>query len=92
MVGDLAHGRTVRSLAYLLSMYDNVKVYFVAPEVVRMKDDIKQFLTSKNVDWEEVWRWCLSVCLFVHAPRLCKSVHVLAAVLFTKLQHCTESC
>ena len=41
MVGDLANGRTVRSLAYLLTKYKGVKVFFVAPEVVRMKDDIK---------------------------------------------------
>lgn len=34
LVGDLANGRTVRSLAYVLSMYDNVKMYFVAPDVV----------------------------------------------------------
>ncbi len=45
LVGDLANGRTVRSLAYLLSMYPGVKMYFVAPEVVRMKQDIKEFLT-----------------------------------------------
>lgn len=49
LVGDLANGRTVRSLAYLLSMYDNVKMYFVAPDVVRMKDDIKEFLTGRQV-------------------------------------------
>ena len=44
LVGDLANGRTVRSLAYLLSMYPGVKMYFVAPEVVRMKEDIKHYL------------------------------------------------
>ena len=54
MVGDLLNGRTVRSLAYLLSMYEGVKVYFVAPEVVRMKQDIKDFLTERGVHWEEV--------------------------------------
>ena len=27
-----ANGRTVRSLAYVLSMYPNVKMYFVAPD------------------------------------------------------------
>lgn len=31
LVGDLANGRTVRSLAYVLSLYRNVKMYFVAP-------------------------------------------------------------
>lgn len=37
LVGDLANGRTVRSLAYLLSKYHNVELYFVSPEVVKMK-------------------------------------------------------
>ena len=34
-------------------MYPGVKMYFVAPDVCRMKDDIKQYLSSINVDWEE---------------------------------------
>ena len=53
MVGDLANGRTVRSLAYVLSMYENVKMYFVAPDVVRMKPDILEYLSSVGVKWEE---------------------------------------
>ncbi|KAL9273048.1 Aspartate carbamoyltransferase 2, chloroplastic-like protein [Drosera capensis] len=53
LVGDLANGRTVRSLAYLLAKYNDVKFYFVAPDVVKMKDDIKDYLISKNVKWEE---------------------------------------
>ncbi|KAG8373297.1 hypothetical protein BUALT_Bualt11G0009300 [Buddleja alternifolia] len=53
LVGDLAYGRTVRSLTYLLAKYKNVKIYFVSPEVVKMKDDIKDYLTSMGVEWEE---------------------------------------
>ena len=41
MVGDLAYGRTVRSLATMLSMYEGIEMLFVAPDVVRMGDDIK---------------------------------------------------
>lgn len=37
LVGDLANGRTVRSLAYLLAKYRDVKLYFVSPNVVKMK-------------------------------------------------------
>lgn len=37
LVGDLANGRTVRSLAYLLAQYQDVKIYFVSPDVVKMK-------------------------------------------------------
>ncbi len=44
MVGDLKRGRTVRSLSYLMKNYRDVTLYYVAPEVFRMKDDIKSFL------------------------------------------------
>lgn len=37
LVGDLANGRTVRSLAYLLARYSGVKIFFVSPDVVKMK-------------------------------------------------------
>ncbi len=53
MVGDLANSRTVRSLAYLLTKYNNIKVYFVAPDVVRMRGDIKNYLTKHNVFFAE---------------------------------------
>ena len=52
-MGDLANGRTVRSLCYLLTKYKDLSVYFVAPQVVRMKDDIKQYLDRNNVRFEE---------------------------------------
>ena len=44
MVGDLRRGRTVRSLSYLMKNYKGVELFFVAPEVFRMKSDIKEFL------------------------------------------------
>ncbi|MCZ6472797.1 MAG: aspartate carbamoyltransferase [SAR324 cluster bacterium] len=53
MVGDLRYGRTVRSLAYLLSKYDNVELIFVAPPVCQMHEDIKDFLSGKSVNWRE---------------------------------------
>ncbi|KAL6659159.1 hypothetical protein ACP70R_003199 [Stipagrostis hirtigluma subsp. patula] len=53
LVGDLANGRTVRSLAFLIAKYQNIKIYFVSPEVVKMKDDIKDYLNSQGVEWEE---------------------------------------
>ena len=53
MVGDLANGRTVRSLTYLLAKYEGVKLYFVAPGVVRMKEDIKDYLRRHGVGFEE---------------------------------------
>lgn len=53
LVGDLANGRTARSLCYLLTKFTDTRVYFVAPEVVRMRDDIKDYLTRNGVHWEE---------------------------------------
>ncbi|MGC8765312.1 MAG: aspartate carbamoyltransferase, partial [Brevinematia bacterium] len=53
LVGDLANGRTARSLAYLLSKYNDVKLYFVSPKNVRMGDDIKEYLKKHNVFFEE---------------------------------------
>jgi aspartate carbamoyltransferase catalytic subunit len=53
MVGDLAQGRTVRSLAYLLGKFDDVRMWFVAPPLLRMKDDILQHLRERRVEYEE---------------------------------------
>lgn len=53
MVGDLANGRTVRSLAYLLSKFNDIRIYFVAPNIVKMKDDIKEHLTENKIEFEE---------------------------------------
>jgi len=52
-VGDLANGRTVRSLAMALTKFNDVEFFFVAPDVVKMKDDIKLFLDERGVKWSE---------------------------------------
>jgi aspartate carbamoyltransferase catalytic subunit len=53
MVGDLAQGRTVRSLAYLLSKYAGVRLHFVAPPPLRMKEDILEHLRERGVEFCE---------------------------------------
>ena len=53
MVGDLANGRTVRSLTYLLSKFREIKVWFVAPQQVRMRQDLKDHLDEHDVPWKE---------------------------------------
>jgi len=53
MVGDLAQGRTVRSLAYLLSKFRGVTMYFVAPPLLKMKEDILEHLRERNVTFVE---------------------------------------
>lgn len=49
MVGNLADGRTVRSLSYLLGKFERVRIWFVAPEGLQMKDDILEYLEERNV-------------------------------------------
>src|SRR5579884_1634629 len=53
MVGDLAQGRTVRSLAYLLSKYRDVKIYFVAPPQLKMREDILEHLREHGTWFTE---------------------------------------
>lgn len=49
LVGDLANGRTVRSLAYLLAKYRDVKLYFVSPNVVKMKVIVSMQMLSYDI-------------------------------------------
>src|SRR5712692_5181738 len=53
MVGDLANGRTVRSLTYLLSKFRDIRICFVAPPQVAMRQDIKDHLDEHHVPWVE---------------------------------------
>ncbi len=53
MVGNLADGRTVRSLAYLLGKFERVKIFFVAPKTLQMKQDIVDYLQHHNVWFTE---------------------------------------
>jgi aspartate carbamoyltransferase catalytic subunit len=53
LVGDLANGRTVRSLTYLLSKFRDLRIYFVAPPQVAMRQDIKDHLDEHHVPWVE---------------------------------------
>jgi aspartate carbamoyltransferase catalytic subunit len=53
MVGDLKRGRTVRSLSYLMKNYNGVELVYIAPDVFRMKDDIKEFLSKHAIPFKE---------------------------------------
>src|ERR1035437_191867 len=53
MVGDLAQGRTVRSLTYLLSKYQDIKIHFVAPTLLKMKEDILEHLREHHIWYVE---------------------------------------
>jgi len=52
IIGELDKGRTARSLAYLLAKFERVKIFFVAPAELQMKDDILQYLERHGVKYE----------------------------------------
>jgi aspartate carbamoyltransferase catalytic subunit len=47
-IGELDRGRTARSLAYLLSKFERVKIYFVSPPEMQMKADILEHLEEHD--------------------------------------------
>ena len=57
LVGDLKHGRTVRSLAYLLGKYKNISISFISPLVLAIGNDIKEYLVRHKVVYEELENW-----------------------------------
>ncbi len=53
LVGDLARGRTVRSLAKLMRHYPHTRLILVSPPEFRMRKDIRSFLGKHNIPFEE---------------------------------------
>lgn len=51
MAGDLNRGRTVRSLAKLLCLFDGIKIIFSAPPGFGMRDDALEYLNQRGVNY-----------------------------------------
>jgi len=54
MVGDLLHGRTVHSLARLLSIYPDVTIYYVSPDALAMPKEVFDDVKERGVKQERV--------------------------------------
>ncbi|MDP1544446.1 MAG: aspartate carbamoyltransferase [Anaerolineales bacterium] len=52
MLGDLKYGRTVHSLARLLSMYD-VKLNYVSPDILKMPKEVMDEVAEKGISQKE---------------------------------------
>jgi aspartate carbamoyltransferase len=52
MLGDLKYGRTVHSLARLLSMYD-VRLNYVSPDILRMPAEVMEEVGAKRIPQKE---------------------------------------
>lgn len=53
MMGDLARGRTARSLCYLMKNYVGVRLVLIAPEAFAMGADIKEHLGENRIPYHE---------------------------------------
>lgn len=51
--GDLAHGRTARSLAQILARFKQVHIIFVAPKQLRIDGEVTDYLTDHGVTYAE---------------------------------------
>lgn len=52
-VGDLHNGRTVRSLAKVVANFDVKELLFVAPNALRMRTDIREYLTARQISFRD---------------------------------------
>ncbi|MFW6272288.1 MAG: aspartate carbamoyltransferase, partial [bacterium] len=53
IVGDLANGRTVNSLCYILSNFKNNKITLISPKNLELKKDVKDFLNKNKIKFSE---------------------------------------
>jgi aspartate carbamoyltransferase len=56
MLGDLKYGRTVHSLARLMTRFDGTRLNYVSPEILRMPKDVMDEVASKDVPQAEFAR------------------------------------
>ncbi|MGQ9788862.1 MAG: aspartate carbamoyltransferase [Candidatus Hadarchaeaceae archaeon] len=47
LLGDLKHGRTLSSLSYALSIFNNVKLYCIAPPILQMRPEVIEKIKDK---------------------------------------------
>ena len=67
-VGDLKHGRTVHSLAKLLTLYD-VRLRYVAIKGLEMPDDVMRYVSARGIPQVTTFAVC---CLAIY-----KNVHIM---------------
>ena len=53
MLGDLKYGRTVHSLARLLTQFHNIKLNYVSPDILRMPRDVMEEVEAKGIPQAE---------------------------------------
>jgi aspartate carbamoyltransferase catalytic subunit len=54
LVGDLSFQRSTNSLAYLLGQFEGLTLYLVSPRLLRMRDEVREYLEQRRVRVEQV--------------------------------------
>jgi len=47
LAGDLRYGRTVHSLAYILSLFNIGKLYLISPTLLRMRSEVLEYVSKR---------------------------------------------
>ncbi len=56
VVGDLKYGRAATSFIYGLTLFKPSKIYLVSPPQLRVREEVREFLKSKAIKFEELDR------------------------------------
>jgi len=54
IMGDLKYARTANSFALALTHFNPRKIYFISPQLLRLRDETRDMLDMKGVKYEEV--------------------------------------
>lgn len=54
IMGDLKYGRTPSSLSYLLTKFNNVKIYYIAPKPLQIREDVLKYIEGK-IEYDVVY-------------------------------------
>lgn len=53
VLGDLRYGRAATSFIYATSMFKPRKLYLISPELLRIRNEVRDYLDSKGIDYVE---------------------------------------
>jgi aspartate carbamoyltransferase catalytic subunit len=53
-VGDIAQGRTIKSLAYLLSHLDGNEFFFISPKSLGLPEHMREYFQSRSAEFSEI--------------------------------------
>ncbi len=53
IMGDLKYGRTPSSLSYGLSLFSNVKIYYIAPEILQIREEVLE-MVERKIRYEKI--------------------------------------